>query len=320
MSNSNLALAIKLLTAGDTQANIAMAVGVSKTTVKNWAKLYGCSPSVQANGYRLQKELTDKKRLYVKQQYLAGSSMKSISLALGFLGTRTVRKILNDFGITYSPKASPISDETYSALADTIVNEYASGTSRNQLMLKYGNVAKSILRNRGIRIRGYSEAKHYSYLPKRKRLTERGISESFLLDVRRLTRAMYDLYKDQINPNGLLLGRQLYHLDHVYSISQARHNPANLKNPINIWELCHPANLRVITSVHNLTKGAKIGCTAKQLRQRITAWNLEYFDPYWINDASAIKLIGNFYGYYDNYDDPRGYSLERRYYKTSNCP
>lgn len=143
--------------------------------------------------------------------------------------------------------------------------------------------------------------------------------ERFRSHVKVLTSFMLATYSKQINPKGLSFGT-VNHLDHCYSIHQTFHNPAKLKNPINIWELCHPANLRVITAKENMTKHKKILFSAKELRRRIDVWNMTYWDPYFIcADSKALETIRLTYGNYDAYGEKRS-EASRSYYYISDGP
>ncbi len=69
--------------------------------------------------------------------------------------------------------------------------------------------------------------------------------------VRAETYANYKLYEDKINPKGLKIGRNKYHLDHKYSIHDGFHNDV----PINI--ISHQYNLQILTCKENLKKNTK---------------------------------------------------------------
>lgn len=66
-----------------------------------------------------------------------------------------------------------------------------------------------------------------------------------------------------INPKRLKRGRNDYHLDHNYSISEG------FRNNIPIWIICHPCNLQMMDWNENISKNKKCNHTLEELLEKI---------------------------------------------------
>lgn len=97
---------------------------------------------------------------------------------------------------------------------------------------------------------------------------------------RALTRAVYKRFSHLINPENLRRGRKDYVIDHKMSIAECYYNPKELKDPIRLEELCHPANLEMLHYKVNLSKMTKCSITASELRTAIKSWNKTYGRPF----------------------------------------
>ena len=97
---------------------------------------------------------------------------------------------------------------------------------------------------------------------------------------RAITRAVYTRFAKLVNPNNLPRSKTEYVIDHRYSISDCYYNPKELKDPIRLEELCHPANLEMLHCTKNLEKRAKSSITAAELRTAIRSWNKTYGRPF----------------------------------------
>jgi hypothetical protein len=126
---------------------------------------------------------------------------------------------------------------------------------------------------------------------------------------------MYRRYKDLINPFGHPRGE--FHLDHIYSIYESL-KPGH-KIPVNIWEVCHPANLRMIPARENLRKNLHKAISSKELRRRITRWNESFMDPYFIEHHPVFKEVEEIIGAYDPFEKEFGDLPKGGYYHTGNC-
>ncbi len=81
------------------------------------------------------------------------------------------------------------------------------------------------------------------------------------------TKKIYRRYKDKINPDNKIRGFQTYHVDHIISKQYGfRHN-------IPVTIICHPANLHIITSTENQSKGLKCTITINELMKRIQQYD-----------------------------------------------
>lgn len=76
----------------------------------------------------------------------------------------------------------------------------------------------------------------------------------------------YRKLKDLINPDGFVLGRRTYQLDHIYS------RKAGFENGIDPKVIAHPANLRVMVAQENRLKQARCDHTIEELQQKIGEW------------------------------------------------
>jgi hypothetical protein len=93
------------------------------------------------------------------------------------------------------------------------------------------------------------------------KLTDEEISKWRKYDkiVRALTARNYRTYKETINPNNLPIGREKYHLDHRFSISEG------YKKNIPPHIIGAKENLEVITESENCSKQEKCSITYDEL-------------------------------------------------------
>ena len=103
-----------------------------------------------------------------------------------------------------------------------------------------------------------------------------------------VTSKIYNRYRHIVDPKGKRGTR--YHLDHILSISDGY---SKFDAPLSLRELCHPANLAIITATKNCSKSKKSGHTILQLRRKIQQFEKCYgiveFPEYWSLDFSNLK-------------------------------
>jgi hypothetical protein len=94
------------------------------------------------------------------------------------------------------------------------------------------------------------------------------------IDLANVTLKVYKKYKNLIDPNNL---RNInYHIDHIYSLHDYYYNPKKLSNPIRKLEVCHPANLQMLSATDNIIKNKNSKMSASELRHNIRIWNKQY--------------------------------------------
>ncbi len=98
--------------------------------------------------------------------------------------------------------------------------------------------------------------------------------------VTKLTEIVYAKYIDFINPKRRQRSRYDYHLDHRYSIHDGYYNPKKLASSATLQEVCHPCNLRIISSSKNSKKNKVSSLSLTELRKRIRVWNKENGNPF----------------------------------------
>jgi len=82
--------------------------------------------------------------------------------------------------------------------------------------------------------------------------------------VRCLSNRVFSQWEAIINPKGLVRSKNLYHVDHRYSISRSFKT-----NKVTWKQVCHPANLILLPAKKNLSKGSKCSLSAKKLKAKI---------------------------------------------------
>lgn len=84
--------------------------------------------------------------------------------------------------------------------------------------------------------------------------------QKYVKDIRRCTNNNYRRYKEIINPKNLKLShRDGYHLDHIYS------KRLGFENNVPVEIIGHWTNLRIVTSLYNITKNINCDKTLNQL-------------------------------------------------------
>ena len=239
--------------------------------------------------------------------YLAKESFSYISREFS-CSIPTVRRVLEDAGL-YERGSFFLSDSDKSK----VVQLYATGLTIEEVSLAVGYSAASV--GGYLRKHQLQRDRASSCLLSRLRNGLPRSRDTYELrrDMRRLSHVMYKLYAEFI-PHTAHLGT--CEIDHVYSIAQAVNNPARLRNPINLWEVAHPANLRYIDAATNRRKGSKIGWSAKELRLSINAWNMEHLEPYFLNSGHPVIQRMLYHYEFDNFGNKlfNGNRPERRYY------
>lgn len=275
-------------------------------------------------GRRLVAALTPLDKEHIVAESLAGTPNATIARSFGFKSTGPIRKILVAAGLTTDNFFNPSQTQIRQIAA-----RYEVGESAQSIARSFGRdvgVIRRTLLEAGTTIREARIANGVSAAYRQRRLPIPVYADiqkrTFTGHARRLTNLVYSEYLEVINPRRLVRGRShdSWHVDHAYSVFFAYHNPGRLKNPVNIWELCHPANLRMVRTLANLHKSRRIEYTAKELRQQINEWNLKYGEPYFCNlqRFSTYEYVAEIYGRPLNFG-----SLLREtrgsYYKTSDC-
>ena len=167
------------------------------------------------------------------------------------------------------------------------IRRYESGEGLITLAKDYGlspHTLKKLLKDK-VELRSIAEANMVNVF-KRKPI---GCNYT-VQDCRNLTHLIWNHYHHLIEPNGRPRLRNVWSLDHMYSINQARLDGAS------IWEVCHPANLQIVTLSYNSRKNAKCDLTRELLAEWIEEWNEQYLDPYFIISDSSVRLFEKRHG------------------------
>lgn len=148
-----------------------------------------------------------------------------------------------------------------------MVRQHDLGMSCNALSKRYGvsdSVMLRVLRNAGQDTSGHG----------------RGYRKRFVLDrglwrtCRALSRSIYKLHRDEINPASLEIGKFLHHVDHKVTLSEG------FEAGLTVLDLAHPCNLQILTAEENLIKATSSDMSPKQLIRKIKQWNKDNFEPF----------------------------------------
>lgn len=303
---------------GLSKVKIGLLFGVSEARICNISREDSWKLSEKALGQIKIKSIRNNPKLVqqIVSLYNSGEELLEIATSLGFKTRKSISDLVKQQGVKLRPRG----EHTYAFTDEAVTHIVAS--YKNWLDIKWlaalyevdSSVIVRILRDNGIIVIRWREQWEKT----------KALYQTRTTDIRSLTTAVYNLYKDVINPEDLPRSNDMFHLDHIYSVWSTQYNPNNLKFPINIWEVCHPANLRLVCSEENRKKNRRSDFTADQLREEIKAWNEERGDPFFIQDHHTFKLMRELYGTYDNFGSfNKPYaklrnSSKRRYYKTSN--
>ena len=116
--------------------------------------------------------------------------------------------------------------------------------------------------------------------PEELKLSNNETIKQYRKDVKRITEIVYTRYKTLINPMGLKRTYWEYQLDHIYTVSDGFHNPSELDSPITLNEICHPANLQMLTRKDNSDKSSTSHHTLDELRYKIKEWDDIHGNPF----------------------------------------
>lgn len=287
---------------------IGILFGCSEPMVGNISKEDKWALSDKAVGRLNHDTMTESEKKKIRAEYKSGKDMMCLAREYGFRSQGPIRKIL-DYKMREKVFRFPATD------IKRMKDLYLSGMGLVRIAGYYdvdASVVGRVLRTNNVKLRHLN---YYRYCDR---------THCLRSYIKRLTSLMFRTYEQIINPLGLVHGKYFYAIDHIYPQSRAIFNPSKLKNPINIWEVCHPANLQMLTHSENSRKSGHLVITALELRERIRKWNETYLDPYFIiaNSSPLITEIQDLYGNYDMYGQ-EGYSelgdsAKRCYYKTSN--
>lgn len=289
--------------------------GCSECTVHNLSIADQWRRDSKSIGQEKARCLSQKSIGVICDKYAGGETLGSISSSLGFKSNGPVRRILKErnlFDNRHTYTFDPI-------FLHKVQKHYAKGEGISRIA-KLNNldpsVVQRLLLSQGVVLR--SPLEQNILLAEEKWKSNRTDLNGYCLyknDIRLLSDEMYKIYYPQINPSGLVRGTD-FHLDHWYPIDSVLRNPANLRNPINIWEVSHPANLRIIPASHNLKKRNSLEITAKRLRELVHAWNHKYYDPYYICNSPLTTRLLTYYGAYDGFFGIKGDKLKDHYAGT----
>jgi hypothetical protein len=301
---------------GLSKAKVGKLFGAAESTINLLSTRERWTLGSKAIGQKLTRSLSVREELAIVSRYRRGDSLTEIARDLGYKSNRPIFNIVKAHN-SLRAKEIALSEEDVSVIAGL----YLEGKGCSSIGAQYG-VDASVIANRlkrfGVPVRSMLESNRFIgkiKTDRRRAFAPKGLY--LLRDARCLTEVMYAHFKDLINPEDLPRSRDMYHLDHLYPLNRSVYNPSNLDHPINIWEVCHPANLQMLCSLENSRKGARLHITASELRKRIQDWNHEHLDPYAIFSHPLLKQLFEAYGRYDNYLR-FGRSSQRRYYQTSN--
>ena len=304
---------------GVSKKKIGETFGVSETLIWKIFVAQGWGgTSDKAKGQAAAKELRKRDIKHIVDSYVSGAeNITSLSDYYGFKSRGPIKRILVENGISIEKKK-----EFSHFQQRRIVRSYKKGDTPQAIADEFGvdrEVIMRVLKERKVKIRDQVEAGRLVSAQLWKTKSQEEIEEYFRFRrlARKLTEHIYKAFKEHINPKDLTRGSSDFALDHRHSIWEAGFNPKKLYRSINIWEVCHPANLEMLTPSENSRKGKKSSLTRSELRKRIRQWNKEFSEPYFQLDGHILDIIEREYGIFKSFGE-LGCSDIRGYYKTVN--
>jgi hypothetical protein len=268
--------------------NIIKLFVVQRRSTPKIGKIYGVSHNVilsvlRSNGVtvslsdRRTKFFTAKQRADIVKLYTGGlgSSTATIGSKYG-CSYATIRRVLQEEN-AFNTDSNAKKRITFSEMQTKVILEkYGDGASAKSLSIEFGccqSVMLRLIRSRGLNTKDYGRGKN-------PQISDRG----YVRTGRRLSRKVYRMYRQHINPEGLSSREHNMHLDHILSIADG------YALGLTIFDLAHPCNLRMLPALDNLRKYKKSDHTKQDLLNKIRAWNKKYGDPY-VKINIAVKYV-----------------------------
>jgi hypothetical protein len=300
---------------GVSRYNIGQCLGAYEAIIVQISREDAWIESPRYKGLIKSRGLSDEDRDNIVVEYTKTLTINPLAIKYG-VSRQTIRNAL----IKRGAELVGCRIDFDSTEKERIVASYKAGTGARAIAINLGvdpSVIERIVRESGVRLRGVREDTALKQAAHYKRVVENYPTGRFNKDCRKLTELMYKNNIDALNPDGRKRGHRgdAFHLDHRYSINEAALEGGSV---VNIWEVCHPANLSIIRCRDNMKKGRKSEFSRVELIERINEWNNSNLDPYFqVATVPLVSYIREIYGEYENcYAGIEGCTSEGRYYKT----
>lgn len=237
--------------------------------------------------YRSYNELTEDEKREIKHLYKNEKwFVKEISKKF-WISSATVRRVRSESGIK-SNFLVEFSEEQENEIVSLYEKGYGSRGIAIKLNVKYPDSIIRVLKKHNVEFR--TQADQNKIIGKRKRVYPE--FSDYKTTIRQLTELVVKLFPDEVENSKLLKENKnilkrgdRYSIDHIYSLTDAvKLYEKSCRNEI-LWNVCHPANLRIITCKENSSKNFKSLYTYKELKHKIWSWDLRFREKFGFDDG-----------------------------------
>lgn len=213
-------------------------------------------------------EFTPKQTADIIRRYDGHKGETTVQIArLYSCSYATIRRVLVEEGV-FCPEVGPVNKIHFDDLQQNkILALYDSGMSANKIskiMECSDSVILKFLQSKNIDTKDYGRGKPKQAVP----------WKGFRKTCRSLTYRIYRIYKHLIDPDCDTKKYPEYHVDHKLSISNG------IDLGLTVFDLAHPVNLQLLTSLDNTRKYNKSSWTKRDLLSSIKSWNKVHGDPF----------------------------------------